>query len=81
MTSTVKVNIFLKGVLVNRDSMPKLTITRLESNVKRFSERENESFRVYSLDVKGAGKGTKNFAILYIGVPISDKIRQKRFGI
>ena len=55
--------------------MPKLTITRLESNVKRFSERENESFRVYSLDVKGAGKGTKNFAILYIGVPISDKIR------
>ena len=61
--------------------MPKLTITRLESNVKRFSERENESFRVYSLDVKGAGKDTKNFAILYIGVPISDKIRQKRFDI
>ena len=61
--------------------MPKLTITSWESNVKSFSEKQNESFRVYSLDVKGVGKGTKNFAILYIGVPISDKMRQKRFGI
>ena len=50
--------------------MSKLAITRLESNVKSSSEKENESLIVYSLDVKGASKGTKNFAILYVGVPI-----------
>ena len=50
--------------------MSKLAITRLESKVKSSSERKNESLIVYLLDVKGAGKGTKNFAILYVGVPI-----------
>ena len=32
---------------------------------------------VYSFEVKGAKKGTKNFANLYVGLPISDKIGQK----
>ena len=32
---------------------------------------------MYSLDVKGASKGIKKFAILHVGVPISDKIGQK----
>ena len=57
--------------------MSKLARTRLESNVKSFSEKENESLIVYSLDVKGASKGTKNFAVLYVGVLISDKIEPK----
>ena len=57
--------------------MSKLAITRLESNVKSSSEKENESLIVYSVDAKGASKGTKNFAILYVGVPISDKIGRK----
>ena len=57
--------------------MSKLAIKRFESNVKSSSEKENESLIVYSLDVEGASKGTKNFAILYVGVPISDKIGRK----
>ena len=32
---------------------------------------------VYSFEVKGANKGTKNFANLYVGVPVSDKIGRK----
>ena len=32
---------------------------------------------MYSLDAKGARKGTKNLAILYVGVPICDKIGRK----
>ena len=51
--------------------MSELAMARLESNVKRPSEKENESLIVYSLDVKGASKGAKNFGILYVGVPIS----------
>ena len=45
--------------------MSKLAITRLESNVKSSPEKENKSLIVDSLDVKGASKGTKYFAILY----------------
>ena len=75
--STQRSIVSFKGILVNRDSMSKLAITRLESNVKSSSEKENESLIVYSLDVKGASKGTKNFAILCVGVPISDKMGRK----
>ena len=65
-------------MLVTRDSMSKLVaITRLEWNIKSSSDKKNESLIVYSLDVKGASKGTKNFAILYAGLPISDKIERK----
>ena len=57
--------------------MSKFAITMLESNVKSSPEKESESLIVYSLDVKDARKGTKNFAILYVGVPISNKIGRK----
>ena len=57
--------------------MSKLAIKRFESNAKSSSEKENESSIVYSLDVEGASKGTKNVAILYVGVAISDKIGRK----
>ena len=77
MRYQTEVIVSFKGILVNRDSMSKLAITRLESNVKSSSAKENESLIVYSLDVKDASKGTKNFAILYVGVPISDKMGRK----
>ena len=44
---------------MNSDSTSKLAMTRLESNVKSSSTKENESLMVYSIDVKGANKGTK----------------------
>ena len=36
-----------------------------------------ESLIVYSLVVRGSSIGTKNFASLYVGVPIADKIGLK----
>ena len=37
----------------------------------------NESLIVYSLAVRGCSIGTKNFASLYAGVPMADKIGLK----
>ena len=44
---------------------------------KVLQEKENESLIMYSLDVKGASKDIKKFAILHVGVPIYDKIGRK----
>ena len=52
-----------KGILVNRDSISKLAITRLESNVKSSSEKENESLIVYSLDAKMRVKNMKESTV------------------
>ena len=35
------------------------------------------SLTVYSLVVRGSSTGTKNFASLYVGVPMADKIGLK----
>ena len=64
-------------MLVKSGSTSKLAITRFESKVNNSSANENESLMMYSFEVKGANKGTKNFANLYVGVPISDKIGRK----
>ena len=63
--------------MVKSDSTSKLAILRLESKLNNSSANENESLIVYSFEVKGANKGTKNFGNLYVGVPISDKIGRK----
>ena len=44
---------------------------------KVLQKRKMKFLIVYSLHVKGASKGTKNFTIFYVGVPISDKIGRK----
>ena len=56
--------------MVNSDSTLKLAITRLESKLNNSSANESESLMVYSFEVKGANKGTKNFVhISDIGTP------------
>ena len=40
-------------------------------------QKENESLTVYSLTVNSLRIDKKNFARLYIGVPIADRIGQK----
>ena len=44
--------------------------------MKRISTNKNVSWTVNSLTVKGDKTGLKNFARLYVGVPIADKIGQ-----
>ena len=65
------------GMLVKRLSTSKLVMIQLESKLATSSANENESWTVKSLTVKGDKIGTKNFARLYVGVPIADKMGQK----
>ena len=65
------------GMLVKRFSSPKLALIQLASKLATSSANENESWTVNSLAVKGDKIGTKNFARLYVPVPIADKMGQK----
>ena len=60
-------------MLVKSDSVSKLVITSLESKLWGSSANVKESLIVYSLVVWGSSVGTKNFASLYVGVPMADK--------
>ena len=65
------------GMLVKRVSTSKLAKIQLASTLTTSSANENESWTVNSLTVKGDKIGTKNFARLYVGVPIADKMSRK----
>ena len=58
--------------------MSKLAMIQLASNLATSSPNENELRTVNSLTVKGDKIGTKNYARLYVGVPIADKMCQKK---
>ena len=64
-------------MLVKSDSISKLAITSLESKLWSSSENVKESLIVYSVVVRSSSTGTKNFARLYVGVPMADKIGLK----
>ena len=49
---------------------------QLASKLTTSSANENESWTENSLTVKGDKIGTKNFARLYVGVSIADKMGQ-----
>ena len=51
------------GILVNKESTPRLAIYKLESCLEISSAKWNESVTVYPLPVKGVKNG-KNFASL-----------------
>ena len=63
-----------KGSLVKSDSVSKLAITSFESKLWSSSVNVKESLIVYSLVVRGSSNGTKNFASLYVSVPMADKL-------
>ena len=65
------------GMLVKRLSTSKVGMIQLASKLPTSSANENESWTVNSLTVKSDKIGTKNFARLYVGVPIADKMGQK----
>ena len=64
-------------MLAKRLSTSKLVMIQLASKLTTSSANENESWTINSLTVKGNKIGTKNFARLYVGVPIADKMDRK----
>ena len=56
------------------DSISKLAITNLKTKFWRSSANVKESLIVYSLVVNNPSIGTKNFASLYVGVLVADKL-------
>ena len=69
--------LFVRGMLVKRDFISKLALTKLGSYSPPSSAKENESFIVYSLVVISLSILSQKFANLQVGVPIGDKIGQK----
>ena len=64
-------------MLVKRLSTSKLTMIQLASKLTTSSANENKSWTVNSLTVKDDKIGTKNFARLYVGVSIADKLAER----
>ena len=65
------------GMLVKGLSTSKLAMIQLASKLTTSSANENELWTVNSLTVKSDKTGTKNFARLYVGVRITDKMGRK----
>ena len=61
--------------------MSKLAMIQSVSKLTISSENESESWTVNSLTVKGDKIGTKNFARMYVGVPIVNKMGQKEWQL
>ena len=68
-------------MLVRSDSVWKLAFTSLESKLWSSSANVKESLLVCLLVDKGSSTGTKNFAILYVGVLMTEKISLKSGGL
>ena len=66
-----------RGILGNNESISKLPITRELSCSTISFAKQKVSLTVNSIDVIEFILGTKNFAILYDGVPIAEKIGLK----
>ena len=64
-------------MLVKRLSTSKLALIQLASKLATSSANENESRTVNPLTVKGDKIGTKNFARIYAGMSIADKMDRK----
>ena len=65
------------GILVKTLSTTKLAMIQLASKLATSSANENDSLTVNLLISKEDKVGTMNFAILYTGVPIADKMDRK----
>ena len=64
-------------MLVKSDSTSKLAITSLESKLSSSSANVKKSLILYSLVVRSSSIGTNNFASLYVGVLMADRIGLK----
>ena len=68
-------------VLAKRLSVSKLAMIQSVSKLTISSANESESWMVNSLTVKGDKIGTKDFARMYVGEPIVNKMGQKEWQL
>ena len=63
-----------RGMIVNNEVMSRLAIKQSELCCSISLAKSNESLTLYSLKVKSLSIGTKNLTILYVGVPMTERI-------
>ena len=66
-----------RGTLVNNEIISRLVIKQSEFCSSISLAKSNESLTLCSLEVKSLSIGTRNLAILYVGVPMAERICQK----
>ena len=66
-----------RWMLVNNVVMSRLAIKQSEFCCNISLAKSNESLTLHSLEVRSLSTGTKNLAILYVGVPLVERIARK----
>ena len=66
-----------RGMLVNNEFMSRLTIKQSQFCCSISLAKSNESLTHYSLEVKSLSTGTRNLAILHVGVPMAERVGRK----
>ena len=66
-----------RGMLVNNEVMSRLAIKQSEFCRSIPLAKSNEFLTLHSLKVKSLSIGTRNLAILYVGVPLTERIARK----
>ena len=66
-----------RGMLVNNEVMSRLAIKQSEFCCSISLAKSKESLPLYLLEVKSLVIGTRNLAILYMGVPMAEIIGRK----
>ena len=66
-----------RGMFVNNEVMSRLSIKQSEFCCSISLAKSNESLTQYSLEVKSLRIGTRNLAILHVGVPMAERIGRK----
>ena len=60
-----------RRMLVNNEVMSRLAIKQSEFCCSISLAKSNESLTLYTLEVKSLSKGTRNLAIMYVGIPMA----------
>ena len=66
-----------RGMLVNNEILLRLPIKQSEFYCSISLAKSSESLTLYSLEVKSLSIGTRNLAILYVVVPMAERIGRK----
>ena len=66
-----------RGMLVKNEVMSRLAIKQSKFCCSISLAKSNESLTLYSLEVKSLSIGGRNLVILYVGVPMAERIDRK----
>ena len=62
-----------RRMLLNNEVISRLAIKQSEFCCSISLAKSNESLTLYSLEVKSLSKGTRNLAIIYVGIPMAER--------